>query len=66
MASPQKQAQVAIQLVEFKFATHVHSVGRALPHWNLEAKKYPGRRMERGNPIVWPPRSLDITLLDFL
>ncbi|GFT17449.1 hypothetical protein TNCV_4807041 [Trichonephila clavipes] len=36
-------------------------------HWTLEVRKiFPGRWIERGSPIAWPPRSLDITPLDLL
>ncbi|GBN96612.1 hypothetical protein AVEN_41370-1 [Araneus ventricosus] len=44
--------------------------GRAPAHWNLEVQnileeKLPRRWIERGGPIPWPPRSSDLTPLDF-
>ena len=42
----------------------------APPHWGLAVRAYldttyPGRWIGRGGPINWPPRSPDITPLDF-
>ncbi|GBN11579.1 hypothetical protein AVEN_178254-1 [Araneus ventricosus] len=42
----------------------------APPHWSLEVRKvlnekFPRRWIGRGGPIPWPPRSPDITPLDF-
>lgn len=42
----------------------------APPHWSLEVRKFlndtfPHRWIGRGGPIPWPPRSPDITPLDF-
>ena len=42
----------------------------APPHWGLKVrefldKKFPARWIGRGGPIPWPPRSPDITPLDF-
>lgn len=42
----------------------------APPHWGLVVRaalddKFPGRWVGRGGPIPWPPRSPDITPLDF-
>jgi hypothetical protein len=30
------------------------------------SSRFPGRGIGRGMPIAWPPRSLDLTPLDFL
>lgn len=42
----------------------------APPHWNLRVREFldermPGRWIGRGGPLLWPPRSPDITPLDF-
>ncbi|KDR19265.1 hypothetical protein L798_06685, partial [Zootermopsis nevadensis] len=42
----------------------------APPHWGLQIRAYldrafPGRRIGRDDPVPWPPRSPDITPLDF-
>jgi hypothetical protein len=42
----------------------------APPHWNLNVRAFldttfPGRWIGRGGPIAWPPRSPDVTPLDF-
>jgi hypothetical protein len=42
----------------------------ATPHWALNVReflneKFPNRWIGRGGPIPWPPRSPDITPMDF-
>jgi hypothetical protein len=39
-----------------------HTAGRAL---NLIAERFPGRVISRGGDISWPPRSCDLTPLDY-
>ena len=42
----------------------------APPHWTLEVRRtldkiFPSRWIGRGGPIAWPPRSPDMTPMDF-
>ncbi|GFT43461.1 uncharacterized protein TNCV_815121 [Trichonephila clavipes] len=51
--------------VEFKSVTHVQRKrGTTTLDFGSE-KKFPRRWIERGSPIPWSPRSLDIAPLDF-
>lgn len=48
----------------------VQQVG-ASPHWGLELSHYfdfkcTQRRTRKGDPVEWPPRSLDFNLSDFI
>jgi hypothetical protein len=36
----------------------------SLARWYLN-RKFPGRKIGRGGPIAWPPRSSDLNPLDF-
>jgi hypothetical protein len=54
-------------IVSIKMATVKE---KAPPHWGLLVRQFldatfPKRWIERDGPIPWPPRSPDITFLDF-
>ena len=60
---------VTPQLGEFQPHVFFQQDG-APPHWGIKVhefldKKFPARWIGRGGPIAWPPRSPDITPLDF-
>ena len=60
---------VTPQLEEFQPHVFFQQDG-APPHWGIKVcefldKKFPAHWIGRGGPIAWPPRSLDITPLDF-
>ena len=60
---------VAPQLIEFH-PTIIFQQHGAPPHWGLHVREFlnetfPNRWIGRDGPIPWPPRSPDITLLDF-
>ncbi|GFX61539.1 hypothetical protein TNCV_2745141 [Trichonephila clavipes] len=66
MTAQQEQTHVVERLIEFKSSA---SVQRKCSTTTLEfgsGKKFPGRRMKRGSPTAWPPRSVDVTALKFL
>ena len=48
----------------------VFQLDGAPPHWGLHVRasldeEFPNRWIGRGGPIPWPPRSPDVTPLDF-
>ena len=60
---------VALQLIDFQ-PTIIFQQDGAPPHWGLHVreflnKTFPNRWIGRDGPIPWPPRSPDITTLDF-
>lgn len=60
---------VAPQLADLQPTVMFQQDG-APPHWGLRVREFlnetfPGRWIGRGGPILWPPRSPDITPLDF-
>ena len=60
---------VAPQLIGFQ-PTIIFQQDGALPHWGLHVREFlnetfPNRWIGRDGPIPWPPRSPNITSLDF-
>ena len=60
---------MAPQLIDFQ-PTIIFQQDGAPPHWGLHVRQFlnqtfPDRWIGRDGPIPWPPRSPDITPLDF-
>jgi len=62
--------QFAIPQVKDRQPHVIFQLDGAPPHWGLNVRaaldaEFPGRWIGRGGPTTWPPRSPDVTPLDF-
>ena len=62
--------QFALPQVRDRQPQVIFQLDGAPPHWGLDVRavlntEFPGRWIGRGGPTPWPPRSPDVTPLDF-
>ena len=60
----------AVTLIKDRQPHIIVQLDGAPPHWGLDVRavlnaEFPGRWIGRGGPTPWPPRSPDLTPLDF-
>jgi len=59
-----------VQLTHYVYTAHVLESGMHITHYTRHVREYlkecfPNRWLGRGGPVAWPPRSPDLTPLDY-